>query len=185
MKKSSLVIIVFIVVQFFVVAGANAACDIAQFRFGSSMGDIEKKVKKIGADTLPATGIFKSIETKQSLLFAGDDLCKNDELFKGMPIEMVFLYDKLVEIRISNFLESGDTPVLVNWAEKVYGERPNKPRGFYAEQPNANWIWENFSSTVSYSIIGLGYGVEELVLIQSSRHQDLFKKYIDKEEKEK
>jgi hypothetical protein len=182
MKKNSLVVLVFLILQFFAL-GANAACDIAQFHFGSTMQDIEKKVKDMGADTLPATGTFESIETEQSLLFAGDDLCKSDSLFKGMPIEMIFLYDKLVEVRISNFLENGDTPLLVNWAEKVYGERKNKPRGFYANQPNANWLWESFSSTISYSIIGLGYGVEELVVIQSSRHQDLFKKYSEKEER--
>jgi len=181
MKKNSLVFLVFLILQFFAF-GANATCDIAQFRFGSTMQDIEKKVKSMGADTLPATGTFESIETKQSLLFAGDDICKSDDSFKGMPIEMVFLYDQLVEMHLSNFLENGDPPVLVNWAEKVYGERERKPRGFYADQPNANWLWENFSSTVSYSIIGLGYGIEELVVIQSEQYQDLFKKYSKEEE---
>jgi hypothetical protein len=179
-----LVVLVFLILQFFAF-GVNAACDIAQFRFGSTMQDIEKKVKGMGIDTLLASGTFKSVSTKQSLLFAGEDICKGDNLFGGMPIEMVFLYDKLVEVRISNFLENGDTPLLVNWAEKVYGERENKPRGFYADQPNANWLWDDFSSTVSYSIAGIGYGVDELVVIQSKRHQDLFKKYSEKEEERK
>ena len=122
--------------QFFIVAQANAACNLAKFSFGSSIQDVEKKIKAMNAENLPATSGFIETEERHSIVFPGEEICKGDKSFIGAPVEMVFLENKLVEFRLFKFLEYGDRPELVNWAEGVYGEKNNKPKSFYDLEPS-------------------------------------------------
>jgi len=180
MKK--FIFVVFFLIQFFVVAQANAACNLAKFSFGSSIQDVEKKIKAMNAENLPATSGFIETEERHSIVFPGEEICKRDKSFIGAPVEMVFLENKLVEFRLFKFLEYGDRPELVNWAEDVYGEKNNKPTTFYDLEPSAFWLWDSSNSTVAYSLINIGYGIDEVVTIQSNQYQELFKKYSEKED---
>lgn len=169
-------------VNFLVVIEASAKCNIEQFRFGSTVKDIEKQTTNMQIITLPSSELYDSKEDKYSIFFAGEDICKNDDVFIGAPVEMVFLYGKLVELRLVRFLEKEDAPVLINWAEKVYGKKDNKPKGYDFREPDMHLVWNNFNATVSYSRTSLGYGTEELVVIQSRRFGKLFEKYSKKTE---
>lgn len=178
----NLILILFFFIQFFVVAQANAACNLSKFTFGSSVQSVEKKLKAMSANNLPATGAFIETEDRHSILLAGEEVCKGDKTFLGAPIEMIFLENKLVELRLFKFFEFGDRPELINWAESVYGERPNKPKTFYDPLPSAFWLWDSPNSTVFYSLMTISYGIDELITIQSDKHQDLFNKYSEIED---
>jgi hypothetical protein len=182
MKRNFLITVFGLFVNFLVVLGANAVCNIEHFRFGSTIKDIEQQTKNMRINTLPTSEIYNSVEDKYSLSFAGEDICKDDDVFIGAPVEMIFLYGKLVELRLIKFLENGDDPVLITWAEKAYGQKTNKPRSYDFKEPSMYLLLSNFNATVSYSITSVGYGIEEVVVIQSRRYRDLFKKYSKKED---
>ena len=129
-----------------------------------------------------ATSAFVETEERHVIVLPGEELCKQDKSFIGAPIDMIFLENKLVELRLFKFLEYGDKPELVNWAESVYGEKTNKPMTYYDDKPSASWLWESTKSTVSYSLLDIGYGIDEVITIQSEKHQDLFIKYSEKED---
>ena len=76
-----------------------------------------------------------------------------------------------------------ESPILVNWAESIYGEKEKKPRSFYAKKPNTAWVWDNFNAVVFYSIAPDYEGVVESIVIQSRRHQRYFEKFSKEEEK--
>ena len=135
MKKIIVTSIFFL--QFFVSAQAVAACNLSKFSFGSSMQDIEKKTKSMNAINLPATSGFIETDEKHTIAFQGEEICKGDKIFLGAPIDMTFIENTLVELRLFKFIEYGDKPELVNWAESVYGEKTNKPNTFYQERPTA------------------------------------------------
>ena len=180
MKKVTLILFFFM--QFFVVAEVYAACNLSKFTFGSSVSDIQRKLDDSAIKSLPATSAFIETEERHVIVLAGEELCKQDKSFIGAPIDMVFLENKLVELRLFKFLEYGDRPELINWAESVYGEKTNKSITFYDAEPNAFWLWDDDKATVSYSLINIGYGIDELITIQSEKHQDLFKKYSEIED---
>jgi len=182
MKRNFLIIVFGLLINVLVVLEANAVCNVEQFRFGSTIKDIEKQTKNMRINTLPTSEIYNSTEDKFSIIFAGEDICKDDDEFIGTPVEMIFLYGKLVELRVIKFLENGDDPVLMIWAEKVYGQKTNKPRSYDFKEPSMHLLWNNFNATISYSMTSVGYGIEELVVIQSRRYRDLFKKYSKKED---
>jgi hypothetical protein len=180
MKKVTLILFFFM--QFFAVAEVYAACNLSKFTFGSSVSDIERKLDDSAIKSLPATSAFIETEERHVIVLPGEELCKQDKLFIGAPIDMIFLENKLVELRLFKFLEYGDKPELVNWAESVYGEKTNKPMTYYDDKPSASWLWESTKSTVSYSLLDIGYGIDEVITIQSEKHQDLFIKYSEKED---
>ena len=175
MKK--IVLILFFFISFFASAQSDAACNLSKFTFGSSMQDIEKKLKAMGADKLHPTSAFISTEDRYSLGLFGGEVCKRDKAFKGAQIEMVFLYNKLVELHLYKFIEFGDSPELVDWAENIYGAKDFKPPSFYASEPNAFWVWDGPDSTVFYNLESIAYGVNEEISIQTDQYQDLYKKY--------
>ena len=180
MKKVTLILFFFM--QFFAVAEVYAECNLSKFSFGSSIDNVEEKLKAMGADkSLPVSGPSgnDSSQDRYSLVLAGELICKNDKEFLGAPIEMVFLYDKLVEIYIYKFIEFGDSPELVNWAESSYGAKDFKPEDFYAPKPNAFWLWDAIDSTVFYTLESIEYGVNEEIKIQTNKYEDLYKKYSE------
>ena len=180
MKKVTLILFFFM--QFFAVAEVYAACNLSKFPFGSSVSDIQRKLDDSAIKSLPATSAFIETEERHVIVLPGEELCKQDKSFIGAPIDMIFLENKLVELRLFKFLEYGDKPELVNWAESVYGEKTNKPMTYYDDKPSASWLWESTKSTVSYSLLDIGYGIDEVITIQSEKHQDLFIKYSEKED---
>ncbi len=180
MRKIILISLLFI--QFFVTTQASAACNLSKFSFGSSMQAIEKKMKAMNAINLPATSGFIETDERHTIAFQGEELCKGDKTFLGSPIDLTFIENTLVEIRLFKFIEYGEKPELVNWAESVYGEKTNKPNTFYQERPSAFWMWDGSNSTVSYSLIDIGYGLDEVIIIQSDKHSDLFEKDSEKED---
>jgi len=95
------------------------------------------------------------------------------------PIIFVFLYDKLVEIQTTRLSEK---PTLIHWAESIYGEKEKKPKSYYQERPNAQWLWDNFNATIAYSIAPDVNDVVESIIIQSRRHQLVFEKFAKEEE---
>jgi hypothetical protein len=84
----------------------------------------------------------------------------------------------LVEIQVRRFSEN---PTLASWAESIYGEKKKKPRSFYAKNPNATWIWDNFNAVIFYSVVPDYQNLIETIVIQSKHHQRYFEK-ISKEQ---
>jgi hypothetical protein len=117
--------------------------------------------------------------SKKVLFVPGEEVCKGEKAFEGAPVTFVFLYDKLVEMQTTRLSEN---PMLIHWAESVYGEKKNKPKGFYQQDPIADWMWENFNAIIAYSIRPDEQGVIESIIIESRQHQRYFEKFFKKEE---
>jgi hypothetical protein len=75
-----------------------------------------------------------------------------------------------------------EQPMLINWAESIYGEKQGKPKSFFDTKPNAQWLWDNFNATIAYSIQPDSQGVIESIIIQSRRYQLEFEKFAKEEE---
>ena len=106
----------------------------------------------------------------QQYLFApGEEVCKSEKAFQGVPIHFVFLYNELVHIELMGISES---PSLITWAESIYGEIENKPNSFYEEKPIARWFWENSNALISYSIESVYEEVVETMIIQSLKSSE-------------
>jgi hypothetical protein len=113
------------------------------------------------------------------LFVPGEEVCKEEKSFEGAPVTFVFLYDKLVEIQTALLSEK---PTLVHWAESIYGDKQDKPKNFFNDKPNAQWLWDNFNATIAYSIRPDANDVIESIIIQSRRHQRYFEKFAKEEE---
>lgn len=170
-KKISFIL----VLQLLIVANVQARCNLELFRFGSSVEEIEKQITGHSIKTPGPEEMHR-----EAIFYPGEEVCKGEKYFEGAPINFIFLYDKLVEIQLMRLSEK---PVLVNWAESIYGEKKKKPRDFYAKKPSANWVWDNFNSVIFYSIAPDYEGVVESIVIQSRRHQRYFEKFAKEEEK--
>ncbi|MEO1943625.1 MAG: hypothetical protein ABGY11_04940, partial [Candidatus Thioglobus sp.] len=118
-------------------------------------------------------------ELQQILFVPGEEVCKGEKAFEGAPVTFVFLYDELVAIQARLLAEKA---TLVNWAESIYGEQENKPKGFYQQDPIANWMWKNFNAVIAYSIRPDDQGVIESIVIESKRHRKNFEKFFEEEE---
>ena len=70
--------------------------------------------------------------SERFFLAPGELVCKNEKIFESVPVNFVFLYDDLVEIQIMRLSE---LPTLIDWAESIYGEKKDKPSGFFYQQP--------------------------------------------------
>lgn len=175
MKKTNLIFLVLLMQAVFI-SSAQARCNLELFRFGSSVDEINKQLK------LPEGGMLPIIasESKNIVFAPGEEVCKGEKYFEGVPVNFVFLYDKLVEIQTIRLSEK---PTLIHWAESIYGEKDNKPRSFYNTKPNAQWLWDNFNATIAYSIQPDADDVVESVIIQSRRHQKDFEKFAKEEER--
>jgi hypothetical protein len=174
MKKTYLIISI-LLVQLLIISSAQARCNLELFSFGSSVQDIEKQLNLDEGGMLPIMG-----GASQKVLFVpGEEACKGEKAFEGAPINFVFLYDKLVEIQTTRLSEK---PTLISWAESIYGEKDKKPKSFYDDKPNAQWLWDNFNATIAYSIQTDSQGVIESIIIQSRRYQLEFEKFAKEEE---
>jgi hypothetical protein len=174
MKKTYLIISI-VLVQLLLISSAQARCNLELFRFGSSAEEIKKQLDLLDGGMMPIVGN----EFKNVVFVPGEEVCKGEKSFEGAPINFVFLYDKLVEIQTTRL--SGK-PTMINWAESIYGEKQNKPKSFYEDKPNAQWLWDNFNATIAYSIRPDSQGVIESIFIQSRSHQRYFEKFAKEEE---
>jgi hypothetical protein len=174
MKKTYLIISI-VLVQLLLISSAQARCNLELFRFGSSVQDIEKQLNLDEGGMLPIMGG----ESQEVLFVPGEEVCKGEKAFEGAPVTFVFLYDKLVEIQTVLLSEK---PTLVHWAESIYGDKQDKPKSFFNDKPNAQWLWDNFNATIAYSIRPDANDVIESIIIQSRRHQRYFEKFAKEEE---
>jgi hypothetical protein len=174
MKKTYLIISI-VLVQLLLISSAQARCNLELFSFGSSVQDIEKQLNLDGGGMLPIMGG----ESQEVLFVPGEEVCKEEKSFEGAPVTFVFLYDKLVEIQTVLLSEK---PTLVHWAESIYGDKQDKPKNFFNDKPNAQWLWDNFNATIAYSIRPDANDVIESIIIQSRRHQRYFEKFAKEEE---
>jgi hypothetical protein len=174
MKKINLTILV-LLIQMVFVSSVQARCNLELFRFGSSAEEIKTQLNLAEGGMLPIMGG----ESKNVVFVPGEEVCKDEKYFEGAPIIFVFLYDKLVEIQTTRLSEK---PTLIHWAESIYGEKEKKPKSYYQEKPNAQWLWDNFNATIAYSIAPDVNDVVESIIIQSRRHQLVFEKFAKEEE---
>ena len=119
--------------------------------------------------------------SERFFLAPGELVCKNEKIFESVPVNFVFLYDDLVEIQIMRLSE---LPTLIDWAESIYGEKKDKPSGFFYQQPFAQWLWVNSNATIAYSIESNENEVFESIIIQSFNHQKNFEKLAIEQEGE-
>ena len=174
MKKINLMILV-LLVQLVFAGSVQARCNLELFRFGSSAEEIKTQLNLAEGGMLPIMGG----ESKNVVFVPGEEVCKDEKYFEGAPIIFVFLYDKLVEIQTTRLSEK---PTLIHWAESIYGEKEKKPKSYYQEKPNAQWLWDNFNATIAYSIRPDANDVVESIIIQSRKHQRYFEKFAKEEE---
>ena len=174
MKKINLTILV-LLIQMVFVSSVQARCNLELFRFGSSAEEIKTQLNLAEGGMLPIMGG----ESKNVVFVPGEEVCKDEKYFEGAPIIFVFLYDKLVEIQTTRLSEK---PTLIHWAESIYGEKEKKPKSYYQEKPNAQWLWDNFNATIAYSIRPDANDVVESIIIQSRKHQRYFEKFAKEEE---
>lgn len=176
MKKINLKnLVIIFTLQFLLISSAQARCNLELFRFGSSIAEITTQLNLPEGGMLPMMGS----ESKNIVFVPGEEVCKDEKRFEGAPIIFVFLYDKLVEMQATRLSEK---PTLINWAESIYGVKENKPKSYYHDKPNAQWLWDNFNATIAYSIQPDVNDVVESIIIQSRRHQLVFEKFTKEEE---
>jgi len=168
-------LVIIFVSQLLLITSVQARCNLELFRFGSSVELIEKQLNLQNGPILPIMGSA----SQQVLFVPGEEVCKDEKAFIGTPVNFVFLYDKLVEIQTHRLSVK---PTLVSWAESIYGEKKDKPKGFYQVDPVANWTWDNFNAMITYSIQPDDQGVIENIMIGSRRHQQSFEKFFKEEE---
>jgi hypothetical protein len=177
MMKKNKILILAVLLQLSFIASAQAKCDLESFKFGISYKTLMSKLKLDAEFAQP-----EQKGVSQQLVFApGEEVCKNEEIFKGVPIHFILLYDKLVEIQVMRVSKS---PILVEWAESIYGEYKNKPNSFYHEKPLAQWYWEGSKAIIAYSVEYISNEVLESLIIQSLNHQKYFERLSKEEESE-
>ena len=174
MSKNKILILT-LLLQLLFVGSVQAKCDFKSFKFGDSYKSTVSKLK------IDSEFIEPYVEgTSQHFLFvAGEDFCKKETVFQGVPIQFVFLYNKLVEIQLMSLSEA---PKLVMWAESIYGVKENKPNSFYDEFPIARWSWEDSKAVIAYSVESAASDVVESVIIQSLNHQQSYEKFAIEQE---
>ena len=173
MKKNKILILT-LIVQLMFIGAAQAKCDLESFKFGSSYKTLISKLK------LDMDSEIKDVP--EYFVYApGELVCKNEKIFESVPVNFIFVYDKLVEIHITRLSEEA---TLVDWAESIYGEKKDKPRSFFYQQPYAQWLWVNSNATIAYSIESNENEVFESIIIQSFNHQKIFEKLAIEQEGE-
>jgi len=177
MKKTYLIISI-VLVQLLLISSAQARCNLELFRFGSSVEEVEKE---LGVDE--RQNILNILmpsfdnESERIIFGRGEEVCKGEKYFEGASVSFIFLYDKLVQMEVT---AHSIKPRLINWAESIYGEKEDKPKGF--QKFNAQWTWQNFNSAISYLIQPDEGNIVELVIIQSRRHRLVFEKFYKEQE---
>ena len=174
MKKNKILIFT-LLTQLLFIGSVQAKCDLKSFQFGASYKSI---VSKLNIDSEFVEPEIKGA-SHQFLFAPGEEVCKSEKAFQGVPIHFVFLYNDLVQIELMGVSES---PSLITWAESIYGEIENKPNSFYEEKPVARWFWENSNVLISYSIESVYEEVFETMIIQSLKHQKSYEKFAIEQE---
>jgi len=159
--------------QFLLITGAHASCNLELFRFDSSYEEIQNQLGDIP---------IISVSTPDRLFVPGEMVCKSEKIFEGSPVFFIFLKDKLVKIEVIRYNFGEGKPSLISWAESIYGEIEKKPKSFYDVRPYASWYWDNANSLVRYAVESDESGFAESVLIESKRHGKLFEEQAIKEE---
>tara|TARA_B100000795_G_scaffold255480_1_gene227163 strand:- start:129 stop:680 length:552 start_codon:yes stop_codon:yes gene_type:complete len=176
MKKNKIVA-VFLFLQILLIGSVQARCDLESFQFGISYEALMSKLKLDNYYVRPKQKINDSehqLNVSIEIVSApGQKVCNSEKIFKDFPVEFLLIEDKLVEIKVIRLSKS---PVLINWAEAIYGEKQNKPNSFYSKKPIANWFWKNSNAMIIYSIEPYEDKVSELMIIQSLNHQNSFDK---------
>ena len=176
MKKNKILILA-LLSQLLLTGAAQAKCDLESFKFGTSHKSLMSKLK-VSDDLIEPE--LKDI-SERVVFLPGELVCKNEKTFEGVPVNFIFLYDKLVEIQLMSFSQELQ---LVKWAESIYGEKDNKPNSFYYEHPNAQWLWDNSNATIAYSVKSDEYEMIESIIIQSLNHQKYFERLTIEQEGE-
>jgi len=174
MKKYNILILA-LLLQILFIGSVQAKCDLGTFRFGTSYNAL---VSKLNLDEEFMQDKTKGV-SEQFVSAPGEEVCKNEKALKNSSIHFLFLYDKLVEIKIMTLSE---TPILFAWAESIYGVKENKPNSFYGAQPIAHWLWETSSAVISYSVESMSSEVVELIGVQSINHQKSFARFAIEQE---
>lgn len=169
MKKYKIIIIA-ILTQLIFISSVQASCDLNPSLFGISYNTLMSKLK-LDAEFMQSE---EKGAAKQILFAPGEVVCKNEKIFEDVPVDFIFLYDKLVEIQVMRFSES---LVLIDWLESVYGENANKPNSLYFQQPNAQLYWESSNAVIAYSAEYFSNEVMESFIIQSLNHQKDFERF--------
>ena len=159
--------------QFLLITGAHASCNLELFRFDSSYEEIQNQLGDIP---------IISVSTPDRLFVPGEMVCKSEKIFEGSPVFFIFLKDKLVKIEVIRYNFGEGKPSLISWAESIYGEIEKKPKSFYDVRPYASWYWDNANSLVRYAVESDESGFAESVVIESKRHGKLFEEQAINEE---
>jgi hypothetical protein len=174
MKKINLMILV-LLVQLVFAGSVQARCNLELFRFGSSVEEVEKELGVNERQNILMPSL--DIGSERIIFVRGEEACKGEKHFEGASVGFRFLYDKLVQMEVT---AHSIKPRLINWAESIYGEKEDKPKGF--QKFNAQWTWQNFNSAISYLIQPDEGNIVELVIIQSRRHRLVFEKFYKEQE---
>jgi len=169
MKKNKILICA-LLIQVLFIGTVQAKCSLERFKFGISYNTLMSKLK-LDAEFMQSE---EKGAAKQILFAPGEVVCKNEKIFEDVPVDFIFLYDKLVEIQVMRFSES---LVLIDWLESVYGENANKPNSLYFQQPNAQLYWESSNAVIAYSAEYFSNEVMESFIIQSLNHQKDFERF--------
>jgi hypothetical protein len=155
---------------FLMAAQSQAYCNLERVGFGNGFDEAHHEFDE--------TGIFLGDGQlpRAEIAVPGELACKGDSRFEGILIRYVFLYGKLVEISMSRV---GDRPLLLDWAESMYGKKQKKPDGFVLDNTGEQFVWDTFSSVIAYSFSQSQGEKYETVVLQSRRHADYFAKYFD------
>ena len=117
----------------------QAFCEIERFPFGTSATTVAQLLN-IEPTTSPPPLLALSVITR-----SGTQLCPNDRSFTGVTVDMVFLYNQLVQFQVK--VPSTQDLVLFEWATQRYGQpltrsggRPNRLRAghFFWREPDRN-----------------------------------------------
>lgn len=141
-------------------------CELDRFFFGTDIATVRSYLQ-IGA-TMVDGG------ERTVLAVSGKEACQWDDSFSSMGVEFLFLYNKLVQIKIST---AQSEPVLYHWALKRYGEFDQEGELEIQAGDNRQLFRDEMDKLIFYSIRPLMGSREESVEITSKRHDPLFRKY--------
>lgn len=156
--------ILFFCIALLSVSQSYAACEIEKYAFGSDLEDVEK-------DLFPQFPMGHGVE--RYLTLDGKETCPLDERMWGVPITLVFNYDKLVQYQI---IHPVDGPRLNSWVEDSYSVELGIMPGLTASLPNAQKAWDLGDVTVLYSITPRPGELIEYIEITSIKYAELIKK---------
>jgi len=146
----------------------GVACEINQYFFGT---DIERIREQLGV----APSMLK-ISDKETLTVTGKQACRWSSDFHDLKIEFTFLYNQLVNIRLTRY--PIDKPSLMIWARTQFGEFDDPGKGASLSTRNVQLFRDGSEKLLFYSIRPVRSAFEEMVEVTSKRHETLYQKYF-------